>query len=107
MPRKVIFMVYKLPHLSPQEFVAEWEGDRHAGVVEHVPGLVRYVHNNVASSPVPDAPDGVGELWFDTDAALEAAMTSPEMEAAVDDAKQFADMQRTYALPVTESTVIG
>jgi len=34
-------------------------------------------------------------------------MASPEMAAAVEDGKKFADMERTYALVVDEKIVIG
>lgn len=107
MPRKLIFVLYKLPELSTRDFAAEWGGERHTGVVGMIPGLVRWVQNHAASADAPDAPDGIGELWFDTDEALSAAMTSPEMGAAVEDAKKFLDMGRTYAIPVTETTVVG
>ena len=52
-------------------------------------------------------PDGIGELWFDDMEALQAAMNSAEMGAAVDDAKNFLDMDKTYAVVVDEKTVIS
>jgi hypothetical protein len=45
----------------------------------------------------------VSELWFDSP----EAMTSPEMAAAVEDAKRFLDMVKTYALVVDEKRVLG
>lgn len=107
MARKLIFMCYKRPELDANGFAAEWSGSRHVAVVERIPGLERYVHNYVAATDQPNAPDGIGELWFETDEALEAALASPEMEAAVDDAKIFLDMDRTYAVPTSEATIIG
>jgi uncharacterized protein (TIGR02118 family) len=107
MARKLIFMCYKRPGLDPNEFAAEWSGSRHVAVVERVPGLERYVHNYLAATDQTNAPDGVGELWFETDEALEVALTSPEMGAAVDDARIFLDMDRTYAVPASEATIIG
>ena len=38
---------------------------------------------------------------------MEHAMNSPQMTAAVEDAKRFLDMERTYALVVDEKTVFG
>ncbi len=107
MPRKLLFICHKLPELDARAFAAEWASERHVATVERIPGLTRYVHNYVGASDRPDAPDGIGELWFDTDEALETAVVSPEMGAAVDDAKTFLDMHLTYALPVSESGVIG
>jgi hypothetical protein len=57
--------------------------------------------------PSQAAPDGIGELWFENAQALERAMNSLEMAAAVEDAQRFLDMGRTYALTVEEKTVLG
>ena len=107
MSRKLIFICFKHPELNAKDFAAEWAGARHAAVVERIPGLERYVHNYVGATDQASAPDGIGELWFETDEALEGAVNSPEMGAAVEDAKKFLDMGRTYAVPATEATIIG
>jgi uncharacterized protein (TIGR02118 family) len=49
--------------------------------------------------------DGVGELWFDSDEAMTSALNSPEMAAAVEDAKGFLDMDRTGLVIVDEKSV--
>jgi hypothetical protein len=49
----------------------------------------------------------VGELWFDSRAALDQALVSPEMAAAFDVAKHFLDMDKTEMLIVSENTTIG
>jgi len=107
MPRKLIFICHKRSEFDAKRFAAEWASARHAAIVERIPGLTRYVHNYVGASDNPNAPDGIGELWFDTDEALEKAVTSPEMGAAVEDAKAFLDMDRTYAVPANEATIVG
>jgi uncharacterized protein (TIGR02118 family) len=107
MPKKLIFICHKRPELSAQKFAAEWASARHVAIVEKIPGLTRYVHNYVGASDAPSAPDGIGELWFDTDDALERALSSPEMGAAVEDAKAFLDMDRTFAVPADEKTIVG
>lgn len=107
MARKLIFFCYKRPELDASGFAAEWSGGRHVAVVERIPGLERYVHNYVAATDQANAPDGVGELWFETDEALQSALASPEMGAAVDDAKMFLDMDRTYAVPAIEAAIVG
>jgi hypothetical protein len=56
--------------------------------------------------PSETAPDGIAELWFDNAQDLEQAMNSIEMAAAVEDAKRYLDMEKTYALVVKEKTVI-
>ena len=50
----------------------------------------------------PAAPDGIGELWFDSPQAME----STEMTAAVEDAKRFLDLDKTFALVVDERHVV-
>ena len=107
MPRKLLFICYKRPELSDKEFAARWDSSEHNALVEQIPGLVKVVHNYVGPSDAPDAPDGLGELWFETDAALEKATTSPELREAAEHAGQFLDMARTYAVPANEATVIG
>jgi hypothetical protein len=52
-------------------------------------------------------PDGIGELWFESAEAMAEAMKSPQMGAAVEDAKRFLDMEKTYAIVVAEKTVIA
>jgi hypothetical protein len=51
------------------------------------------------------AADGIGELWFDSAAAMDKAMNSPQMAAAVEDANRFLDMEKTYALAVDEKII--
>ena len=51
--------------------------------------------------------DGIGELWFASADAMNAALASPEMGAAVDDAKTFLDMERTGLIIVDERTILG
>jgi uncharacterized protein (TIGR02118 family) len=104
---KVLFVLFRRADLTHEQCLAEWNGERHTSIVRKTPGLKRWVQNHVISLPSAAAPDGIGELWFDNTQAMERAMNSSEMAAAVEDAKNFLDMQRTYALTVEEKTVIG
>ena len=72
-----------------------------------VPGLTRYVQNHVGSAPAEPVCDGIGELWFATDDLMNEALNSPEMTAAVEDAKRFLDMERTGMILVQEKTLVG
>lgn len=49
----------------------------------------------------------MGELWFKNDEAMEQALSSPEMGAAVEDAKNFLDMDRTGLIIVEEKTIVS
>lgn len=104
---KVLFVVFKSADLTHEQCLAEWNGERHISLVRKISGLKKWVLNNVTSMPSEASPDGIAELWFDNAQDLEQAMNSIEMAAAVDDAKRYLDMVKTYALVVKEKTVIG
>ena len=103
---KVLFVVFKKADLTHEQCLGEWNGDRHISLVRKISGLKKWVLNSVTSMPSETAPDGIAELWFDNAQDLEQAMNSIEMAAAVEDAKRYLDMEKTYALVVKEKTVI-
>ena len=100
---KVLFVLFRRPGLSHEQCLAEWNGERHISVVRKTPGLKKWIQNHVGTLPSEAAPDGIGELWFDGDGAME----SPEMAAAVEDARRFLDMERSYAVVVEERRILG
>ena len=104
---KVVFVLFRRQDLTHKESLAEWCGHKHTSTVKMIPGLKRWVQNHPIAAGTGTAADGIGELWFDTAEAMEAAMNSPQMSAAIEDAKRFLDMERTYALVVDEKEVIG
>jgi uncharacterized protein (TIGR02118 family) len=84
----------------------------HAPLAHAVPGLRRYVQNHITGERTrADIPataveiDGVAELWFDDQAALDTAARSPEMKALHDDGAKFIGRIKSYV--VDEKTVIG
>jgi len=104
---KIIFIIFRRPDLTHEQTMTEWNGARHISVVKKVPGLTKWVQNHGTRAGEVGAPDGIGELWFANADAMEKAMNSPEMAAAGEDAKRFLDMQKTYAIVVTEERVLG
>jgi uncharacterized protein (TIGR02118 family) len=104
---KMIFILQRKPGTTREQCLDYWASERHALIVSKVPGLKRWVQNRVASAPAePAACDGVGELWFDSDDALQRALNSPEMGAAVEDAKNFLDMEKTGLVIVEEKAIL-
>jgi uncharacterized protein (TIGR02118 family) len=104
---KVIFILHRKDGTTRAQCLEHWAGDRHTSIVGRIPGLTRWVQNHVVSAPAePAACDGVGELWFDSDDAMQRALSSPEMGAAVEDAKNFLDMERTGLVVVEEKTIL-
>jgi uncharacterized protein (TIGR02118 family) len=70
---------------------------RHAALVASVPGVRGYVQNHCAAGPAgAGAPpyDGLGEVWFDSPEAAQAAIATPEWRAVLDDATGLMDMGR-------------
>jgi uncharacterized protein (TIGR02118 family) len=103
---KVLFVLFRRSDLTHEQALTEWSGPRHTSIVGKVPGLRKWVQNHVLQVPSEAAADGIGELWFDSTDAMDKAMISPQMAGAVEDAKRFLDMQRTYALIVDQRTVM-
>jgi hypothetical protein len=84
-------------------------GRRAARVGGQEPPGAREVAPEPCDLSAPDEAicDGIGELWFPSADAMNAALASPEMGAAVDDAKSFLDMERTGLIIVDERTILG
>ena len=104
---KMIFVWFRRADLTHEQSLSEWSGAKHVSIVRAIPGLRKWVHNRVTNLPNENAPDGIGELWFDSAQAMEQAWNSPEGAAAMEDGRRFADMDRSFGLVVDERTVIG
>jgi uncharacterized protein (TIGR02118 family) len=103
---KLIFIVHRRADHTREQCYEQWSGPQHTSIVKSVPGIRRWVQNRVATTSNGSPCDGIGELWFDSPAALEQALNSPEMAAAAEDAQRFLDMERTAAVIVGEDTII-
>jgi uncharacterized protein (TIGR02118 family) len=104
---KVIFILQRRDGTTREQCLEYWAGDRHTSIVGRIPGLTRWIQNHVVSAPgEPAACDGVGELWFESDDAMQRALSSPEMEAAVEDAENFLDMANTGLVIVEEKAIL-
>ena len=104
---KVIFVLQRRADITREQCLEYWSGQHHTRLVSLLPGLTRWRQNHVVSAPGEPVCDGIGELWFESDEALASALSSPEMAAAVEDAGNFLDMDRTGLLIVDEKTPIG
>jgi uncharacterized protein (TIGR02118 family) len=105
---EVIFILQRKSGMTRQECLDHWAGDRHTGIVRKLPGLTSWVQHHVVSAPAePAACDGVGVLSFQSDDMMQAALNSPEMAAAVDDAQSFLDMDKTGLVIVEDKVVVG
>ncbi len=76
---KLIFLLRRKAGTSREQCLSYWAGGTHTALVEKLPGLQKWVQNGVTGGPRLADCDGIGELWFASDEAAEAALASPEM----------------------------
>lgn len=102
---KRVSLVRRHADLSREAFVERWMG-AHADIVRQLPGL-RGLRFGVVEQwfPAEAAWDGVGEVWFDSVEAAEAAFAAePYHSLLVEDRKGlFGEAQSCY---VTEHTAV-
>ena len=111
---KIIVCVVRKPGMGHEEFDRHWR-NQHAAVIKSVPEFTRHVrryvqcHLTASDTPFLAAGpyDGVAELWFDDQAAMDAAFTEPRyLEVIRADELKFVDMERTVSLVTDELEVI-
>ena len=75
---KMIFVARKRGDITEDEFITYWQ-QIHAPLAAAIPGIRQYVIYPVMwSSSVDPVCDGLSEMWFDSRARLQEALTSPE-----------------------------
>jgi uncharacterized protein (TIGR02118 family) len=105
---KIIFILQRKSGTTREECLDYWAGEHHNSIVRKIPGLTGWVQKRVVWAPAePAACDGVGELSFENNEVMQAALNSPEMAAAVEDARNFLDMEKTGLVIVDEKTIIA
>jgi uncharacterized protein (TIGR02118 family) len=104
---KAVFVVYKRPDLSTEEFRRYWK-DIHAPIAANIPGLRKYTINPSQSDLDGSQPpyDGIAELYFDSAEASRTAWETPEGKAAFADAENFLTMERVRASLCEEISIV-
>lgn len=104
---KVMLTMYRKPGMSREEFSAYWRGP-HADIAKEWPGVRRYFQDHVVPElPLGEPPcDGIAELWFDSQEALQTALGSPEGQRTLADLANFADTERTKPMVVDQHTIL-
>jgi uncharacterized protein (TIGR02118 family) len=102
---KMIFFLTRRADVTRDEMVEQWSGEQHRWLAWKLPGLTRWVQNRILSAPGGPPCDAIGELWFESDAALQHALTSPEWATAVEDAGRFLDLNQSGLIIVEEKPV--
>ena len=99
---KVLVLLHKRDDLSWEEFGRYWR-EVHRPLAMALPGLRQYVENH---GPQAGAmPYGIAELYFDNPASFQAALSSPQGEAALADLANFVDIERTGMTVVSEALI--
>ncbi|MGB5464628.1 MAG: EthD domain-containing protein [Sedimenticolaceae bacterium] len=115
---KFLMCLTRHPKLSREEFQDYWKNKHGPFFMQHAQtiGARRYVQSHTVTTPLNDglqssrgmlpAFDGVAEVWFDSEEALIAGMSSPEgqkMAAALqEDEGNFIDHSKSSAFLVRE-----
>lgn len=100
---KAIILLTRRTDATHEEFVQWWLG-RHQPLARQLPKLRRGVFN-VVESPAEGEPDGVSELWFDSQADFEAAYASEIGQQVVADS--MANVSGRVRMFVTENVIAG
>ncbi len=81
---KAMIILTRSESQTPEEFV-EWWTVQHKPLAQQLPGLRRAVFNVITDSSEPAAPDGIAELWFDSQEDFEAAYATDIGKAVAQD----------------------
>jgi uncharacterized protein (TIGR02118 family) len=108
---KTVGLLTRKPGWTHEQFMKHWI-EVHAPLALAVPGLRRYVQNHIQDErtradieTTAVEVDGIAELWFDDQAALEKAAQTPEMRALHADGAKFIGRIKSWV--VEEKVVIA
>jgi len=107
---KTVSLLVRKEGSSHEDFVKHWR-DIHGPLALACPGVARYLQTEIKSSsfrtdgvgPLDVAVDGIAELWFEDQAALDAFSASPATRRLREDGTKFIGRQISFA---TEEKVI-
>ena len=102
----VVFLCKKKASMSQQEFTDYWIGE-HTPITAKTPGLRAYRCYPMTGFPDRRPPfEAVAVCSFDDEAAYDAAMASPEFQAALADAPNFQTTEETVAFFASEHVIV-
>ena len=81
---KAMILLTKAEGQTTGAFV-DWWTVQHKPLAQQLPGLRRAVFNVVTESSEPGSPDGIAELWFDSQQDFEAAYATDIGKAVAQD----------------------
>ena len=99
---KRVSLLTRKDGMTREQFTRHWL-EIHAPLARPVPGLKRYVQSHILEefkrADIPTSAvqvDGIAELWFDDQAAVETASRTPEMKALHADGALFIGRIKSY-----------
>jgi uncharacterized protein (TIGR02118 family) len=101
---KAMILLTRREDMTHEAFVDWWLGE-HAHLAARLPGVRRAVFNVVDAGAEGSGPDGISELWFDSQAAFEAAYATDIGRATAADS--MAHVRGRVRLVVTENVLVG
>lgn len=120
---KFVMCARRNPELSHAEFLDYWL-NQHGPLFQKYADTykaVRYVQSHTLDTPLNanlrqsrgmmEGYDGVGEIWWESEADFLAAVSSPEgqrlRQVFVEDEARFVDLSRSCAFFTTEHVLLG
>lgn len=102
-------LLKKKPDWRMEDFRRHWL-EKHGPLAAKLPGLLRYEQNHVTDSVQrgiafergPEQLDGFSMLWFESEAAMKAAIATPAGQALVADENHFIGDLRIVAIDQVE-----
>ena len=101
---KVLALLTRRPELTHEQFARHWL-EVHGPLAHAVPGVRRYVQSHIVGTRTrPDISetdvevDGIAELWYEDEAAMQRASASPEMKRLTDDGALIIGRIKTYII---------
>ena len=118
---KMVVEVWKKPGWTDEAFAERWLIEHGALVKRHAKamGFRRYIQSHKLHSPAMEAfaegrgwkgpPDGLTEVWWDSQETMDAALASPEGQAAsvvlAEDEVKFTDTNRLSVFLAAEEVI--
>jgi uncharacterized protein (TIGR02118 family) len=102
---KAVFGLNRQEGVDIEEFERHWRED-HSPIAAETPGLKKYTIS-IAHDPKESRYDGVAQLYFDSEDALETALESDPMGEAAADLANFADTDDVLQLTLEEGVQVG
>jgi uncharacterized protein (TIGR02118 family) len=104
---KMMFLVHRRSDLDSEAFRKYWR-ETHSRFARNIPGLRKYIQHhalpNLDGSPPPY--DGIAELWWDDQEAMENAFASLEGQAVLADLKNFLGPEKRAVFRVDQVKVV-